>query len=416
MKLQLVSVALLGACAHPGEAPVEGRVGEAAAWSIADMRVSATHSMELGSKLLAVAPHAGWIGVQPDGQGVIARDLFGAATIAPPGATAVTFREPHGEAWFLMEEGGALACALEAGAPPVPVALGHDLDAIAFAPGGRALIGHDRGADTLVLLRVDDRRACKLVRRFEGVRSLANGRPPSPPCAFSADGTLAAFAGGRGFAQPETSERRTGLGGVVVDTATGEIVQEFSPYVASRAPGFAFAGDRLAHGRRVTDHRWAIDLVGPGARVTVDADTRGGHFIDLVAQPSGRWLAEGDFEDRRPRIHDLLTPGGARELSSGKGIALTFVQPAGEADPVLLVGARDGCLRAIGTDGEVLMDEHAGLCRSLDGQGQVDGAVTTADGRAIAVTSWHSAPGSTTIHRRLRVLVEPGGTAGGIPK
>lgn len=72
------------------------------------------------------------------------------------------------------------------------------------------------------------------------------------------------------------------------------------PCYATNGDAFVLAGSRVVHAQRLDAKTWnlvAFDLDTREPKV-IDADLRGGHFVDLFASPSGRFVVEGDFEEK----------------------------------------------------------------------------------------------------------------------
>lgn len=85
----------------------------------------------------------------------------------------------------------------------------------------------------------------------------------------------------------------------VLDCKDGAEVARL-PCYSTNGDDFVLAGSRVVHAQRLDTKTWnllAFDLDARESKV-LDADLRGGHFVDLFASPSGRFVVEGDFEEK----------------------------------------------------------------------------------------------------------------------
>lgn len=108
----------------------------------------------------------------------------------------------------------------------------------------------------------------------------------------------------------------------VRDARTGEVRGTADSYLSKRAPGIAFGLDRLFTAARVASNKWELrrfDLVTMQSHV-VDDDLRGRHFVDLMLSPGGRYLLEGDHEDRGAILYDVVRLRGGKQLLGQKGV------------------------------------------------------------------------------------------------
>ncbi|GEM_PF-3334924 len=144
------------------------------------------------------------------------------------------------------------------------------------------------------------------------------------------------FVPGRSFLIVRTAEDDGTV--EIYDPAAGETVRSFNPlYGGDRSSIWAASQSWFAIAY-IPQRRGVISRLDYDSRETtvLDPDPRGGHYTDLYASPSGRWLIEWDFEhstfddsgeasilrfdmsgDRPPRKfgHSFLGFGGATDLA-----------------------------------------------------------------------------------------------------
>lgn len=78
-------------------------------------------------------------------------------------------------------------------------------------------------------------------------------------------------------------------------------------YVPEKSPGYAFAKGRVYYATRTANGNEQIRYWDPMSKedLVFDPNPRSIHFIDLFVSKNGRFLAEGDSEDKGVRIYDL---------------------------------------------------------------------------------------------------------------
>ncbi len=98
---------------------------------------------------------------------------------------------------------------------------------------------------------------------------------------------------------------------VVQSLATGAEVARLPVYATMRS-GLLVVGNQVVHSVRAGTAVWHLDAFDTtnGTTRRLDANLRGGHFVDLAAAANGRFLVEGDFEE----------PGVARYCLDGAGV------------------------------------------------------------------------------------------------
>lgn len=85
---------------------------------------------------------------------------------------------------------------------------------------------------------------------------------------------------------------------VVQNLATGRRVAHLPIYSTMRS-GLLVAGNLVVHAVRTDTTVWHLEAFDTTTRTSrrLDANLRGGHFVDLAASADGRFLVEGDFEE-----------------------------------------------------------------------------------------------------------------------
>ena len=173
----------------------------------------------------------------------------------------------------------------------------------------------------------------------------------------------------------------------VLDGHTGELLATAASYLAKREDELAFAPGSLFTAARVASSRWELrrlDLVSLQTTV-LDRDLRGRHFVDLLASPSGRWLLEGDFEERGAVVYEvgLAAPVTGRLLGAKGVMPVGFLVVAGEEYALTTAGPTRVGLTVWSTAGEVIAADlpwAAGL--------RIERAGGLRGGRGLWVTSW----------------------------
>ncbi|MHC5010566.1 MAG: WD40 repeat domain-containing protein [Planctomycetota bacterium] len=242
-------------------------------------------------------------------------------------------------------------------------------------------------------------------------RPVISFRHVAAPQFGAATGPLVRFAdGGRAVLvhiREDTGELRVvGRFGstVLVDLETGRPRSSLPVYVTNETYGVVEAHAGLYYGTR--EHgSYQIRRFGFGdAKDTVlDPDARNVHFIDLFASPSGRWLAEGDFEDDGAKVYDLegsLPPrvfggDGVRPLAFDAGVGdLLFTTDVVDGSPqgVAVWDCRTGAKLA-----------HPDWPR----EGRIELVESTCDGKHVILRRRHAPGRGQPVRRTLDVLRVP---------
>lgn len=112
-----------------------------------------------------------------------------------------------------------------------------------------------------------------------------------PAIRFAADGRFVAC-------RVASKNQEADTYAVVFELATHNEVARL-PCYASRGDAFAVTGPRILHAQRIDAKMWnllAFDVESRQSKA-IDGDLRGGHFVDLFASPSAKFVVEGDFEE-----------------------------------------------------------------------------------------------------------------------
>ncbi|MBL8857804.1 MAG: hypothetical protein JNL28_04770 [Planctomycetes bacterium] len=119
-------------------------------------------------------------------------------------------------------------------------------------------------------------------------------------------------------------------------------------YVVDQTPGYALARGGIVYATRLgaSVWEWRVYDTARGTERTLPLKPRGGHFIDLFASPSGRFVAEWDFEERSEGVLcvDLDTPDAAHTLHANRSFLGFGVSERGEQ---LVAGSKDGTITLI---------------------------------------------------------------------
>lgn len=264
-------------------------------------------------------------------------------------------------------------------------ATGLRLEQVVLSPDGGMLGWYDRKARVAGFF---DLRTQQPITSWKDVTWGGFGRQH---VAFTPDGRRFVFHadGDRGFLSGRL---------VLWNIAERKAEASLDVYVTDRTPGYAFAGGALYYGTRESGpyqiRRW--DLAS-GRETVIDPNARNLHFIDLFASPSGRYLAEGDFEDEGVRIYDLQQNYKARTFGE------RFANVVVGWDPVLdlvLVTAR----RLKGVDvWDPRSGERLATVRALAGR-QVERVEMSADGRRLVASWWTSRGPNTPVRFHVTVF------------
>lgn len=167
-----------------------------------------------------------------------------------------------------------------------------------------------------------------------------------PAIEFTADGTHVCWR--------DRSDHQSAAEFVVVqDLATGAVVARLPVYSTMRN-GPIVAGNQVVHAVRQGTTVWHLEAFDTtnGTTRRLDDKLRGGHFVDLAASPSGRFVVEGDHEE----------PGiGRYRLDTEEPLHQTF----GEARGLLGCSSLrrgDAVVEAVLVRPEPNADELTGLC------------------------------------------------------
>jgi hypothetical protein len=130
--------------------------------------------------------------------------------------------------------------------------------------------------------------------------------PQHPAVRFAADGRFLCLRA--------KSDRPEAAGCVRVLASMDATEVARLPCYASRGDDFVLAGSRIVHAQRLDARTWNLLAFDLGSRVAtvLDPDLRGGHFVDLWAAPSGRFVVEGDFEEQGLARYGFTANEGAR--------------------------------------------------------------------------------------------------------
>ena len=159
-----------------------------------------------------------------------------------------------------------------------------------------------------------------------------------PSIEFSADG--------RHVCWRQRSNRQEAAHHIVVQSlATGTKVARLPVYSTMRS-GLLVVGNQVVHAVRADTAVWYLETFDTttGTSRRLDANLRGGHFVDLVASANGRFLVEGDFEEPGVARYRLDTDEPSRQLfGEARGFLGCVSLRHGDAvvDAVLLRPSRD---------------------------------------------------------------------------
>lgn len=319
----------------------------------------------------------------------------GGVAVAPDAATA----------WLALEDGTAVPVALPDRTPGRAVVLRDrkPLGGLAVSPDGTKLAWHAAHGTSGGGLY--DLRAGKALADWPRLDHLAGGWSDSPRVAFTPDGKAVAFY------QAPARDGLQVLGGnagiVVWDVAAGKVAHAAEAYLPYRSPGFAVAGQRLVTVRRVDASRWEVHALDLATGRTDRAPAREArHFADLVASPSGRLVAEGDFEDDGLLVFEPAPPFRSWHLG-GRGQDFVGWVALGKRD-VAVLAAEDGLALWDAAAGRKLAD-----LPGTKGRAWAHVALT-ADGTRL-VGSWHESDGPGKVGRyyaavwKVAGLAVPGG-------
>ena len=180
------------------------------------------------------------------------------------------------------------------------------------------------------------------------------------------------------------------------------------PCYASHGDDFVIAGSRVVHAQRLDAKTWnllAFDLDAREPRV-LDAELRGGHFVDLFASPSGRFVVEGDFEEKGLARYGFADKEAARvEFEEDlRAVGCGFLRVGGEPVEVVFAQSRRerGELIAVRLDDLSRVD-----CRlPRSGEPGLDVAGTFAGGLGMWHCDWAGA-GATRTRRMHFFALDP---------
>lgn len=385
---------------------------------LAAARIDPAHSIQIKSSQLALEPKLGWVSYrQLDGR-VVARSLESGEEVGSElNARCIAFRPGHGEAWFGLATGGIVVVPLsespgdrepspDGEAPaalkrstadlkggPLDLAIEGAVDEIVFSGTGGQFAWRDASTLTIHMVcgvglanELRTKTAWYESATFEDSRnSSMGGQFTSPGFGFSFDGRFLIYTK-RSHANASRGED----GGRVWDLQRGKEVATFRPYISKHRPGFVIAPGSVVYARRDTSFDWSIrsiDLAAPDADTPVDADARGGHFINLSIDRSGRWICECDFEEGAPKIYDLQEERDVRTLGERKTKFLGFdATIEGEAPLVFLTAQSDQPLSVWDVDGNEQVTGIASLKESFPGRASAISVESTLDGRFVVLS------------------------------
>lgn len=316
--------------------------------------------------------------------------------------TAACFA-PGGEALFVCEERGVLhrldlarGTTEQVLALPEPRAADH----VTITNDGRFLAWSHASSGRAGVLDV---REGKRIADFENVALPPGASADVPRIAFTPDQRAVCFH----VTAPNSASLRVlghERGGLVVfDLDSGRSVALLETYAPRQTPGFACSGARIVHAVRVESSRWELLAWDRtiAHEVVLAPKLRGGHFVDLFAAPSGRFVVEWDFEERRAGLDVYALDDGSTRRGLGAGATFLGFDAAADREAVLLVD-----------DPRVLesLDLATGRCVrriEAEGSGRWESAVTLLDGSRLLSVSLESdaIDGSWSRHLSLHELV-----------
>ena len=130
-----------------------------------------------------------------------------------------------------------------------------------------------------------------------------------------------------------TSRRKGGRRVIEIHEArTGKEIGQIESYLSKRSQTMPRSLDSLFVAQR--EHGNSFRLVRLGLtdlnESVIDGELRGKHFVDLIASPRRRALAEGDFEDRGTVLYDLSDQTVRKHSIGTEGVMpVGFAQIAG---------------------------------------------------------------------------------------
>jgi WD40 repeat protein len=213
------------------------------------------------------------------------------------GQISAVFSADSSTVWLGTQAGKVWQVTLSDGrmTGPIRLAKRRHLDTLVLSPDGQYLGWYDRVAEITGFF---DLKTKQQIASWEGVGS--QWREVGTPLTFTPDGTRIVFY----VVRRDQLLMEHGLALWNLETKDREALLHI--YFPKQTRGFAFARGGLYYGTRIDGpyqlRRWDLQT---GKETVIDPEARSGHFIDLLASPSGRWLAEGDFEDDGIRVYDL---------------------------------------------------------------------------------------------------------------
>lgn len=260
---------------------------------------------------------------------------------------------------------------------------------------GHALLGLQRHGDRIAWW-TDDSKANVLdlktgAQRFDPPLEVAI-HLQFPAVRFAADGRFVCL-------RQQSNRPEAAAFVAVLDLQDGAEVARL-PCYSSHGDDFVLAGPRVVHARRLDTKTWnllAFDLDARASKV-LDADLRGGHFVDLLAAPSGRFVVEGDFEEPGLARYGFVGADAARAEFAGdlRAVGCGLLRVRGEPVEVLfaLSQREPGELRAF------RFDDRTRVEGALPGAGPLDVVGTFANGLGLWCCEWVGAGATRT--RRLQ--------------